>query len=205
MSQELAGDGDIEITRAQNRNYALGVGFHRVARQSNSISLMLRYQAQAERQYRRAVEEFERLKALRDDLPDEGLPNEATTEVQPEQNEPACAPPGTKPSAGPPGDGGAGSQRGPESRAHSPWNEPDRRPADCGIAPADHEGGEIVGGAPIRPRERRLPRRRLPLCTALFRRPLGPALRRAACTRRRPNPDRYPVRGASDRDSPWRA
>jgi hypothetical protein len=27
MSQELAGDGDIEITRAQNRNYCLAEGF----------------------------------------------------------------------------------------------------------------------------------------------------------------------------------
>jgi hypothetical protein len=107
MSQELAGDGNIEITRAQNRNYALGVGFHRVARQSNSITLMLRSQAQAERQYRRAVEEFERLKALRVDLPDEEPPNEPTTDPQPEQNEPGCAPPESNPSVGPspsPGD-----------------------------------------------------------------------------------------------------
>src|SRR6185295_13966445 len=73
MSQELAGDGDIEITRAQNRNFALGEGFHRMARQSNSWSLFLRYQAQAERHYRRAVEEFERLKALRPELPNEPI------------------------------------------------------------------------------------------------------------------------------------
>jgi hypothetical protein len=118
MSQELAGDGDIEITRAQNRNYALGVGFHRVARQSNSISLMLRYQAQAERQYRRAVEEFERLKALRDELPEElpveELPNEAITDPQPEQNEPTCAPPDTNPPAHPVPPDGPGELTGPE-------------------------------------------------------------------------------------------
>jgi hypothetical protein len=65
MSNALAGDGDIEITRAQNRNYFLAEGFHRLSRQSNSWSLFLRYQAQSERQYRRAVEEFERLKAQR--------------------------------------------------------------------------------------------------------------------------------------------
>lgn len=88
MSQELAGDGDIEITREQNRNYALGEGFHRMVRQSNSWSLFLRYQAQAERHYRRAVEEFERLKALRQELP-----NEPILEVQPRDNETACAPP----------------------------------------------------------------------------------------------------------------
>ena len=87
MSQDLAGDGDIEITQAQNRNYALAEGFHRMAKQSNSWSLFLRYQAQAERLYRRAVEEFDRLKALRAELP-----NEAILEVQPEANETACAP-----------------------------------------------------------------------------------------------------------------
>jgi hypothetical protein len=89
MSRELAGDGDIEITGAQNRNYALADGFQRMARQPNNTwSLFLRYQAQAERHYRRAVEEFERLKALRAELP-----NEHILEVQPEENEPACTPP----------------------------------------------------------------------------------------------------------------
>src|ERR1035441_6217213 len=85
MNEELAGNGDIEITRAQNRNYLLGEGFHRMASKSNSWSLCLRYQAQAERQYRRAVEEFDRLKALREELP-----NEAIFEAQPEQTEPTC-------------------------------------------------------------------------------------------------------------------
>jgi len=67
MSSEFA--GDIEITRSQNRTFMLVDGFHRLARQGNGFALLLRYQAQAERQYRRAIEEFERLKALRDELP----------------------------------------------------------------------------------------------------------------------------------------
>ena len=87
MSPELAGDGDIEITRAQNRNYALADGFHRMVRQANSWSLFLRYQAQAERHYRRAVEEFDRLKSLRADLPIEPI-----LEPQPEEKETAYAP-----------------------------------------------------------------------------------------------------------------
>jgi hypothetical protein len=88
MSQQLAGDGDIEITRAQNRNYALADGFDRMARRpSNTWSLFLRYQAQAERQYRRAVEEFDRVKRLRPDLR-----NEPILETQPEENEPAYVP-----------------------------------------------------------------------------------------------------------------
>src|SRR5260370_1010439 len=74
--------------RAQNRNFALGEGFHRMARQSNTWSLFLRYQAQAERHYRRAVEEFERLRALRT-----RLPNEPVEAVQLEENKTADAPP----------------------------------------------------------------------------------------------------------------
>jgi hypothetical protein len=42
-----------------------------MARESNSFTLLLRYQAQAERHYRRAIEEFDRLKALREELANE--------------------------------------------------------------------------------------------------------------------------------------
>jgi hypothetical protein len=75
MSEELAGDGDIEITRAQNRNYLLAEGFLRTVRQSNGWTIFLRYQAQAERLYRRALEDFDRLKALRPTLPNEAIPD----------------------------------------------------------------------------------------------------------------------------------
>jgi hypothetical protein len=44
-----------------------------MARESNSFTLLLRYQAQAERHYRRAIEEFDRLKALRGELPNEPI------------------------------------------------------------------------------------------------------------------------------------
>ena len=44
MNDQLVGDGDIEISRAQNRNYLLGEGFFRLTRQSNGWSLFLRYQ-----------------------------------------------------------------------------------------------------------------------------------------------------------------
>ena len=91
MNKELVGDGDIEITRAQNRNYLLGEGFHRMAQQSNSWSLAIRYQAQAERHYRRAVEEFERLKSLRQELPNQPILDpqpEPTETTSPTKNEP---------------------------------------------------------------------------------------------------------------------
>ena len=52
-------NGDHEITMAQNRNYLFAEGFHRINKYSpSSFTLFLRYQAQTERLYRRAVEEF---------------------------------------------------------------------------------------------------------------------------------------------------
>ena len=113
MSADLAGDGDIEITRAQNRNWLLGEGFHRMVQQSNSWSLAIRYQAQAERHYRRAVEEFERLKTLRPELP-----NEPISDAQPEPTEPLTPPENELISAGNPG---AGSQGGgpPRTSPHA--------------------------------------------------------------------------------------
>ena len=72
ISPELVND-DNEITKAQNRNYLFAEGFHRLNKYSNSFTLFLRYQAQTERLYRRAIEEFDRLKALRHELPNEPI------------------------------------------------------------------------------------------------------------------------------------
>ena len=55
MMPDMVGYGEIEITRAQNRNLGIAEGFRRMTRQSDSWSLMLRYQAQSERMYRRAA------------------------------------------------------------------------------------------------------------------------------------------------------
>ena len=91
IGDELVND-DHEITMAQNRNYLFAEGFHRINKYSNSWALFLRYQAQSERIYRRAVEEFERLRALRNKLP-----NEPILEAQPEPNETTCPPGQTNP------------------------------------------------------------------------------------------------------------
>src|ERR1700722_4991753 len=72
----------------KNRNFALAEGFQTIPRQANGWTLFLRYQAQTERLYRRAVEEFDRLKALRPELR-----NEAIEGIQSEENEPPSAPP----------------------------------------------------------------------------------------------------------------
>jgi hypothetical protein len=78
---------EIETNLAQERNFRLADGFHRLITQSNSFALLLRYQAQAERQYRRAIEEFERLKVLREELRNE--PNSAEPETN-ETTSPSC-------------------------------------------------------------------------------------------------------------------
>ncbi len=98
MSPELL-DG-VDVTRQQNRNYCLALGFHRQAVKAPTWTLFLRYQAQAERLYRRAVEDLERLIRLRDTLLKE--PNSGP---QPEATEPACTPPEAnpiRPEPGPP-------------------------------------------------------------------------------------------------------
>jgi hypothetical protein len=69
----------LEVTRAQNRNYCLAEGFTRLTRTSPTWGIFLRYQAQSERLYRRAVEDFDRLKALRPELPNQPQ-NEPTNE-----------------------------------------------------------------------------------------------------------------------------
>jgi hypothetical protein len=81
----------IEITGGQNHNYWLANGFHLLAAKSNCWPLLLRYQAQTERLYRRAVEEFERLRSLRSELPDE-IPNEPAIQPEPEDTKPVPLP-----------------------------------------------------------------------------------------------------------------
>ena len=127
MTEDLV--GDLEITRAQDRNYALAEGFRRIAREGHTWTLFLRYQAQTERLYRRAIEEFERLKSLRPELPRQDLPNEAIFDPQPDENPLPSAlpkptrsdrrPPHSRPGPGPyertsprgPGTGPPGSAR----------------------------------------------------------------------------------------------
>ena len=61
-------------------------------KRSNTWPLFLRYKVLTEREYRRAIEEFERLKALRHELP-----NKPILEAEPEANETPCDPLPTDP------------------------------------------------------------------------------------------------------------
>jgi hypothetical protein len=76
------------ITRAQNRNYALAAGFENSNRKNNSWPLFLRYQAQAERLYRRGIEDLDRLRAMRDELAIE----QTVCEQAPAAPDPLCSP-----------------------------------------------------------------------------------------------------------------
>jgi hypothetical protein len=65
----------------QNRAFWLAFGFDQVNRQSKIVPTFLRFQAQAERLYRRAVDDFHRLQRLRGQLPPENdAPNEPVVE-----------------------------------------------------------------------------------------------------------------------------
>ena len=83
---------DITVTAAQNRNYLLAEGFARLAMRSNVTSLVLRYRAMGVRMYQWALAEFNRLKAIRSELPDEPIYG-----PEPEETKPVSAPPTNPP------------------------------------------------------------------------------------------------------------
>jgi hypothetical protein len=100
---------NIDVLREQNRNFILWEGFTRLLRQSQDVLVFLRIQAQTERLYRRAAEDFERIRKLRKELPNQ--PNfqpqpEETKPVEPPKtnppDEPAAAPPDAPPPPPPP-------------------------------------------------------------------------------------------------------
>jgi hypothetical protein len=76
---------NVEVATGQSRAYFMAEGFRRLcaAKGNDPWRVFLRYQAQTERNYRRALEEFERLKALRNELP-----NEPIDPPQPEETNP---------------------------------------------------------------------------------------------------------------------
>ena len=88
---------DPGLTRAQNRNWLVAEGMRLIVNQSTLWTVFLRYQAQAERLYRRAVEDFTRLRKLRDELQ-----NEPKVDLQPQQESTNYTDPETKPFAPPP-------------------------------------------------------------------------------------------------------
>jgi hypothetical protein len=124
ISPHLVND-DNQIVKVQNRNYLLAEGFLRLTKSTPSWALFLRYQAQTERLYRRAIEDFNRLKALRRELP-----NEPIEDPQPEVKETTCTPQPTNPNPHPP------EHYGPDGELRFPYDRPEYRQAP---APPEQE------------------------------------------------------------------
>ncbi len=67
----LPGHAETGVTTGQHANFVLAEGFARIhEKKSTAFSMLLRYQAQAERFYRRALEEFLRARAEAPGLPE---------------------------------------------------------------------------------------------------------------------------------------
>jgi len=95
-------DHGIKVAPGQCHNLGIAAGLRAIAQQTNSFSLFLRYQAQAERNYQRAIAEFERLKALRSELAHEEngfVPQDLIEDVEEpaaQQNQPLAPDPCTE-------------------------------------------------------------------------------------------------------------
>ena len=64
LLQPAVADGE-KVAAIQNRSLCLSTGFDRLSRESDSFQLYIRYYTLCERLFRRAIEDFERLKKLR--------------------------------------------------------------------------------------------------------------------------------------------
>ena len=73
----------VHIALDQHRAYWLAFGFNCYTRQSNIAATFLRFQAQAERLHRRAIEDFHRLLKLRDLLPPEKYQEPIEPNIEP--------------------------------------------------------------------------------------------------------------------------
>jgi hypothetical protein len=124
LNQSELGGADIALE--QHRAYWLAFGFKRYTQQSNVAAAFLRFQAQAERLHRRAVEDFHRLFKLRGQLPpekyEENEPNpDPIPDLQPDENSTG---PNSAPAAQPP------NEPNPEpSSAPASAPDPEPRPA----------------------------------------------------------------------------
>jgi len=110
---------DTPEEEADEANVRLALGFLRMSAESDTWKLFLRYQAQTERMYRRAVEELERIRELRDQFP-----NEPTNLTEPQQTAPHIPIPPQ-----------------PLFRMPAPFGDPDFRP--FGLSEPPHAGPKL--------------------------------------------------------------
>lgn len=106
---EASAAGGAEIADQQNRNFALAEGLDSMCMNSNAWSLFLRYRANATRDYKSAVDEFNRVKSRSSVNTHRKTQNEPIFSTQLEQTEADSCGFETKPSA--PGSHNGHSQR----------------------------------------------------------------------------------------------
>jgi hypothetical protein len=142
----------IDIPLEQHRAYWLAFGFNSFTRQSNIAATFLRFQAQADRLHRRAVEDFHRLLKLRGQLPPEKYQDPIEPQIEP-KIEPIPAPQPAEntaaPVAGPPIPQPANEPAlyPPPTPAHDAEPRPALDPAleeTAGRPPAHHPGPIVV-------------------------------------------------------------
>jgi hypothetical protein len=126
----------LQVTAGQNHNYWTAAGFSQLSRKSD-WQFFLRYQAQAERLYRRALEEFERIRALRGILPEQNLAQPEPTAVIAPQVAPLPAVDNIQPAAQNPAPTGPGHARH-NSRSRRP-ERVHRVPREAGVIPNSRE------------------------------------------------------------------
>ena len=140
----------VDVTLEQGRAYWLAFGFNRYTRQSPIASTFLRFQAQAERLYRRAVEDFDRLFKLRGQLPPEKY----------EENEPKADPQSAENTADPdpaPAENPETNPR-PTRRPRPPRRLTGNPPPTPEMHPPAAIATPLTGVPPVKPLSPRAPR-----------------------------------------------
>ena len=109
------------ISTPQHRSFILADGIHTIPNLDKTFALSLRYQAQAERLYRRAVEDLARLQRLRANFPNEPVPD-----PEPDESKPLTPPPNepipTAPDPPPPDPAPSPANPAPVDQPLSPAN-----------------------------------------------------------------------------------
>src|ERR1022692_4572236 len=154
----------IDIPLEQHRAYWLAFGFNSFTRQSNIAATFLRFQAQAERLHRRAVEDFHRLLKLRGQLPPEKYQDPIEPKIEPIPA-PQPAENTAAPVAGPPIPEPA-NEPAPEplpAPAHNADPRPALHPAleeTAGRPPAHHPGPIVVAKRVAKRVTKKVPKKR---------------------------------------------
>jgi hypothetical protein len=122
---------NIDVLREHNRNFILWEGLTRLMRQSQDVLVFLRIQAQTERLYRRAAEDFEGIRKLRKELTNQPIfrpQPEETNPVEPPKTTPPFVPAAAPPDFPPPPPAPVDPSRKPPPSPPPPRPRPNEEP-----------------------------------------------------------------------------